>query len=272
MFALLFTFHHRTGSSASAKPALPKMLRSALPVSSADLLSALTPRKAGTWWSKMKENTSRYVSAIITARRENETSSYDAKTPTSDRVCLPRLLQRCGGKMQHRRSTFAKEERENLQTKRLESLDNKNKKFRTEKTHWPNSPTYPSMPWIHPFARLHNSNTTCTVFCDSMNWNAFVTNSTCRKRANRNPGSRPQRCKIINCKQATFHQTCKTCKNCTTPSFSSRLSQENTSPWQPEHFVIDHLCSRAASKQPSALESLHKRWWWYNFLESVENA
>ena len=26
------------------------------------------------------------------------TSSYDAKTPMSDRVCVPRLLQRCGGK------------------------------------------------------------------------------------------------------------------------------------------------------------------------------
>ena len=91
---------------------------------------------------------------------------------------------------------------------------------------------------------------TCTVFCNSMNCNAFVTNPTCRKRTNKNPGSRPQRCKIINCKQATFHQTCKTCKNCTTPSFSSRLSQENTSPWQPDHSAIDHLCSRAASKQP----------------------
>ena len=158
----------------------------------------------------MEENTSRYVSAIITARRENETSSYDAKTPTSDRVCLPRLLQRCGGKMQHRRSTFAKKERGRLQTKRLEPLDNKNKKFRTEKTHWPNSPTYPSRR-IHPFARLHNSNV---------------------------------QSKLPSIKHV------KRPKNCITPSFSSRLSQENASPWQPEHFVIDHLCSRAASKQP----------------------
>ena len=218
------------------------------------------------------------MSAIITARRENETSSYDAKTPTSDRVCLPRLLQRCGGKMQHHRSTFATEERGRLQTKRLEPLDNKNKKSERRR------PTgrivqHILRPPCAQFIRLQNYIVVkCTVFCDGMNCNAFVTNSTCRKRADKNgkclasgkcsvenataampwpnaqwkmpPGSRTQRCEIINCKQATFHQTRKTCKNCTTPSFSSRLSQENKSPWQPEHFVIDHLCSRAASKQP----------------------
>ena len=63
--------------------------------------------------------------------------------------------------------------------------------------------------------------------------------------------SRPHRHKIASrLHSSTFHQTCKTCKNCTTPSISPRLSQENPSPWQPEHFAIDQLCSRAASEQP----------------------
>ena len=60
---------------------------------------------------------------------------------------------------------------------------------------------------------------------------------------------------IQNCKQTTFHKTFthvkdKIYKNCTGPNFSARPSQENLSPWQPEHFAIDQLCSRAASEQP----------------------
>ena len=179
---------------------------------------------------------------------------------------VEKMLSGFPNSLQHRRS----KKRERLQTK---MLGNKHKKKSERRRPTGRIVQHILRPPCAQFIRLQDYTVVkCNVFCDSMNWNAFVTNSTCRKRANRNPGSRPQRCKIINCKQATFHQTCKTCKNCTTPSFSSRLSQENTSPWQPEHFVIDHLCSRAASEQPWALESLHKRWWWYNFLESMENA
>ena len=114
--------------------------------------------------------------------------------------------------MQHRRSTFAKEERGRLQTKRLEPLDNKNKKSERRR---PTGRTVQHIPPCPEFIRSHQYTiVTCTVFCGSMNSNAFVTNLTCRKCTNKNPGSRPQRSKIINCKQATrsFHQTCKTSK------------------------------------------------------------